>query len=146
MTGRGGRHTVETETNRERDRERERREEQREVEGSLVRPVRHHKNCRPVSGKIVAAGRNRDQPHGVASPVKEKRREYLIKVEPYMFGEAERGYNSLCRRYSKLFVVPEFAKLLVLWTEKESQIRLDQPISPVFGSALIGRASVSTSL
>ncbi|KAL2644970.1 hypothetical protein R1flu_012557 [Riccia fluitans] len=62
-----------------------------------------------------------DQPHRVGSPVKEKRREYLSKVGPYMFGEAERDYNSLCRRYSNLIVVPEFAKLLVLWTEKEFQ-------------------------
>ncbi|KAL2613073.1 hypothetical protein R1flu_024765 [Riccia fluitans] len=117
---------------RERDRERERREEQRKRERSPVRPVRDHKELPPSKREDRSTRKEsprRDQPHRVASPVKEKRREYLCKVEPFLFGEAERDYNSLCRRYSKLFVVPEFAKLVVCWTGKESQIRLDQPIS-----------------
>ncbi|BBN17937.1 hypothetical protein MPTK1_7g18160 [Marchantia polymorpha subsp. ruderalis] len=117
---------------RERDRDRERREEQRKRERSPVRPVRDHKEP-PLSKRDDRSSRKesprRDQPHRVTSPAKEKRREYLCKVEPYIFGEAERDYTSLCKRYSKLFVVPEFAKLVVCWTGKDSQICLNQPIS-----------------
>lgn len=33
------------------------------------------------------------------------------QIEPYSLVEAERDYPSICKRYSKLYVVPEFSKV-----------------------------------
>ncbi|KAL2607473.1 hypothetical protein R1flu_026046 [Riccia fluitans] len=61
-----------------------------------------------------------DQPHRVGSPVKEKQREYLSKVGfERLHIEVERDYKFLCRRYSKLSMVPEFVKILILRKETE---------------------------
>jgi hypothetical protein len=34
-----------------------------------------------------------------------------LQIEPYSLVEAERDYLSVCKRYSKLYVVPEFSKV-----------------------------------
>lgn len=35
----------------------------------------------------------------------------VLQIEQYSFVDAERDYTTLCKRYSKLYVVPEFAKV-----------------------------------
>lgn len=36
---------------------------------------------------------------------------FLLQIEPGNLVEVERDYPSICKRYSKLYVVPEFSKV-----------------------------------
>ncbi|CAM6124426.1 unnamed protein product [Calypogeia fissa] len=119
-------------SNRERETHRDRRDDLRKRERSPLRPVRDHKDL--MAGKRDDRGGRkesprRDFPHRITSPAKEKRRDYLCKIEQFSFVDDERDYTALCKRYPKLYVVPEFAKLAVCWLGKDSQLRLNQPIS-----------------
>jgi hypothetical protein len=36
----------------------------------------------------------------------------ILQIEPYSLVEPERDYLSICKRYSKLYVVPDFSKVM----------------------------------
>jgi hypothetical protein len=42
--------------------------------------------------------------------------------------EPERDYLSICKRYSKLYVVPDFSKLIVCWIGKDVDVPLSLSI------------------
>jgi hypothetical protein len=54
-----------------------------------------------------------------------------LQIEPYSLVEAERDYLSVCKRYSKLYVVPEFSKLVACWMGKEAGVSLNSFIRSV---------------
>ncbi|XP_057726340.1 protein SHORT ROOT IN SALT MEDIUM 1 [Arachis stenosperma] len=142
----------EREKERERERERERILERREKERERERkraletkrdrtPVRSSKDPRgtskdPRGSSLTKDGRSsrRDSPHHVAShrhhsPVREKRREYVCKVYPARLVDIERDYLSIDRRYPRLFVSPEFSKVVVNWPKENLKLSIHTPVS-----------------
>ncbi|MED6148926.1 hypothetical protein PIB30_057587 [Stylosanthes scabra] len=142
----------EREKERERERERERILERREKERERERkraletkrdrtPVRSSKDSRgtskdPRGSSLTKDGRSsrRDSPHHVAahrhhSPVREKRRDYVCKVYPARLVDIERDYLSIDRRYPRLFVSPEFSKVVVNWPKENLKLSIHTPVS-----------------
>ncbi|CAM8922227.1 unnamed protein product [Rhodiola kirilowii] len=135
----------EKERERERERERlrtlERREKERERERRLAvevrrdrTPIRLSRDRRGPSLSVDARPTRKDSPrreasHRRHSPVKEKRREYVCKVHSYRVVDMERDYLSLDKRYPKLFVPPEFSKLIVYWPREDLKLSLHTAVS-----------------
>ncbi|XP_012568287.1 protein SHORT ROOT IN SALT MEDIUM 1 isoform X2 [Cicer arietinum] len=124
---------------REKERERERK---RALEVRLERtPVRSSKDPRgtskdPRGSSLTKEGKSsrRDSPHRVAlhrhhSPVKEKRREYVCKVYPSCLVSIERDYLSIDKRYTRLFIPPEFSKAVVNWPKENLKLSIHTPVS-----------------
>ncbi|XP_045810628.1 protein SHORT ROOT IN SALT MEDIUM 1 isoform X1 [Trifolium pratense] len=141
----------ERERDREKEREKERmerREKERErdrkraLEVKLERtPVRSSKDPRSTSKdprgssltKETKSSR-RDSPHRGSlhrhrSPVKEKRREYICKVYPSCLVNIERDYLSIDKRYPRLFISPEFSKVVVNWPKENLKLSMHTPVS-----------------
>ncbi|RZC24418.1 protein SHORT ROOT IN SALT MEDIUM 1-like [Glycine soja] len=138
----------ERERERERDRIMERREKERERERKRAletkperTPARSSKDPRgtskdPRGSSLTKEGRStrRDSPHHGAlhrhhSPVKEKRREYVCKVFPSRLVDIERDYLLLDKRYPRLFVSPEFSKVVVNWPKENLKLSIHTPVS-----------------
>ncbi|TKY69650.1 Cell division cycle and apoptosis regulator protein 1 [Spatholobus suberectus] len=140
------------ERDRERERERERILERREKERERERkraletrhertPARSSKDPRgtskdPRGSSLTKEGRSsrRDSPHHGAlhrhhSPVKEKRREYVCKVYPSRLVDIERDYLLIDKRYPRLFVSPEFTKVVVNWPKENLKLSIHTPVS-----------------
>ncbi|KAK7407389.1 hypothetical protein VNO78_09269 [Psophocarpus tetragonolobus] len=139
----------ERERERERDRIMERREKERERERKRAletkhdrTPARSSKDPRgtskdPRGSSLTKEGRStrRDSPHHGAlhrhphSPVKEKRREYVCKVYPSRLVDIERDYLLIDKRYPRLFVSPEFSKVVVNWPMENLKLSIQTPVS-----------------
>ncbi|CAH1431135.1 unnamed protein product [Lactuca virosa] len=110
---------------RERKRERERVLERREKE-------RDRENKRVIEKK-----RERTPPrieassslHRRRSPAKEKRRDYICKVNSSSLVDFERDYLSIDKRYPRLFTSPECSKVIVNWSRENLKIPLNVPVS-----------------
>ncbi|XP_023769334.1 protein SHORT ROOT IN SALT MEDIUM 1 isoform X1 [Lactuca sativa] len=110
---------------RERKRERERVLERREKE-------RDRENKRVIEKK-----RERTPPrieassslHRRRSPAKEKRRDYVCKVNSSSLVDFERDYLSIDKRYPRLFTSPECSKVIVNWSRENLKIPLNVPVS-----------------
>ncbi|CAK9252121.1 unnamed protein product, partial [Sphagnum jensenii] len=115
------------ERDRVRDRDRERREDDRKRDRSPGLRASHDRKMSP-GGDREDRGRKesprREPSYRHTSPLKEKRREYICKIEPYSLVEAERDYLSVCKRYSKLYVVPEFSKV---WSHLHHASKFSHP-------------------
>jgi hypothetical protein len=130
----------ERERERERKRERERREKERDRELKIARrertPIRISRDRRGSSAtKEGSRPLRRDSPprrdasHRRRSPVKEKRREYICKVYSSSLVDAERGYLSIDKRYPRLFISPEFSKVVVHWPKEDLKLSIHTPVS-----------------
>ncbi|XP_068641295.1 protein SHORT ROOT IN SALT MEDIUM 1-like [Aristolochia californica] len=140
----------EKERKRERDRERERewerlqdrREKERERECKRGPELRRERT--PPKGARDRHGSSfireerpprrdsplrRDASHRRHSPVKEKRREYVCKVVPSCLVDVERDYLSISKRYPRLFISPEFSKLVVHWPNGTMSLSFHTPVS-----------------
>ncbi|KAK8534602.1 hypothetical protein V6N13_080942 [Hibiscus sabdariffa] len=132
---------------RERDRERERlrilerREKERERERKRALEVTRERTPPRVSRdhrgpsltKEVRPLRResprREVSHRRLSPLKEKRREYVCKVYSSNLTDVERGYLSIAKRYPRLFVSPEFSKVVINWPKENLKLSLHTHVS-----------------
>ncbi|XWS23169.1 hypothetical protein CRYUN_Cryun29cG0098000 [Craigia yunnanensis] len=131
------------ERGRERDRLRilERREKVRERERKRALEVTHERTPPRVSRdhrgpSLTKEARpvRRDSPrheasHRRLSPVKEKRREYVCKVYSSTLVDVERDYLSIDKRYPRLFVSPEFSKVVINWPKENLKLSMHTPVS-----------------
>ncbi|KAG0501713.1 hypothetical protein HPP92_001785 [Vanilla planifolia] len=67
--------------------------------------------------------------HRNRSPVKEKKREYICKVQQFCLIEAERDYLSINKRYPRLSISPEFSKVVLKWPNENLHLSLRTPVS-----------------
>eukprot|EP00850_Spirogloea_muscicola_P007355 SM000037S13490 [mRNA] locus=s37:177551:185876:+ [translate_table: standard] len=67
--------------------------------------------------------------HKHASPAKDVRKSYVCKVDPFSFVEAERDFQSITRRYTRLHMMPEFSRLVACWVANKDMISISNPIS-----------------
>ncbi|GAB2242015.1 hypothetical protein Droror1_Dr00018790 [Drosera rotundifolia] len=135
----------EHERGRERDRERERKRalefrEERERERKRGLETRRERSPSRVSrdrhtsvtkdGKLTHQDSpRREASHRLHSPVKEKRRDYVCKVHTSSLVVSERDYLSLDKRYPRLYISPDFCKLLVNWPKGELKLSMHTPVS-----------------
>ncbi|KAI5072001.1 hypothetical protein GOP47_0012107 [Adiantum capillus-veneris] len=114
---------------RERLRDRERaREREREREREQRRRERTPPRILPPPRRDEKAGK-KFSPPPARSPIKPRKREYVCKVEPFSLVEKERDLLSLIRRYPRLYVAADFAKVVTCWKEEGLEIALNQPVS-----------------
>nr|XP_024373654.1 uncharacterized protein LOC112281406 isoform X1 [Physcomitrium patens]PNR55140.1 hypothetical protein PHYPA_006034 [Physcomitrium patens] len=117
---------------RGRDRDRDRKDDDRKRDRSPGQRASHDRKMSP-SGDRDDRNRKESPRRGTsyrhASPSKEKRREYVCKIEPYSLVDLERDYASVCKRYAKLYVVPEFSKLVACWVTRDVELPINEPIS-----------------
>eukprot|EP00897_Mesotaenium_endlicherianum_P006610 jgi/Mesen1/5978/ME000302S04977 len=115
----GGRDRAGGRDERGASRDDDRRRDRRDDSGGVRRDERKR--------EVSPSQSKRDHKH---SPARDGRKlPYLCKVEPYSLVETSRDYQSVCRRYSKLYVVPEFSRLVACWVGKVVKLDLHQPIS-----------------
>ncbi|XP_021725197.1 cell division cycle and apoptosis regulator protein 1-like isoform X2 [Chenopodium quinoa] len=123
---------------RERERERERdrdRERKRALESRRDRtPPKSSKDRRGSSLTKDGKPSRRDSPrrealHRIHSPVREKRREYTCKVYTSSLVDVERDYLSLDKRYPRLYISPDFSKVVVNWPRVNLKLPMYTPVS-----------------
>ncbi|KAL9269418.1 SHORT ROOT IN SALT MEDIUM 1-like protein [Drosera capensis] len=137
----------EHERGRERDRERERKRalelwEERERERKRGLETRRERSPPRVSrdrhtsvtkdGKLTRQDSpRREASHRLHSPAKEKRRDYVCKVHTSSLVVSERDYLSLDKRYPRLYISPDFCKLLINWPKEELKLSMHTPVRQV---------------
>lgn len=120
------------EKERERDRDRERK---RALESRRDRtPPRASKDRRGSSLTKDGKSSRRESPrrealHRIHSPVREKRREYACKVYTSSLVDVERDYLSLDKRYPRLYISPDFSKVVVNWPRVNLKLPMHTPVS-----------------
>ncbi|XWS34124.1 hypothetical protein CRYUN_Cryun21dG0013100 [Craigia yunnanensis] len=123
---------------REKEREREKgreRERKRALEVTRERtPPKVSRDHRGPSLTKEAQPVRRDSPRRDASyrrlsPVKEKRREYVCKVYSSTLVDVKRDYLSIDKRYPRLFVSPEFSKVVTNWPKENLKLSMHTPVS-----------------
>ncbi|KAJ0978611.1 hypothetical protein J5N97_014085 [Dioscorea zingiberensis] len=131
----------ERERGRERDRLLKRREKERErarkreADARRARTppkaAREHRASSSVGNErsLQRVTPRRETLHRHGSPVKEKRREYVCKVQPFCLVDADRDYLSLSKRYPRLSISPEFSKVVLKWPKEKLNISLYTPVS-----------------
>ncbi|GBG70117.1 hypothetical protein CBR_g5747 [Chara braunii] len=112
---------------------RDRRDDDRRKRESPPRASRDRKESSPPKRDDRSARKEsprRDVSYRHSSPsIKEKRREYVCKIETYNLVEVERDYQSVCRRYARMYISPEFSKVVACWVGNEVEVPLDKPVS-----------------
>ncbi|XVF03307.1 hypothetical protein REPUB_Repub04eG0249900 [Reevesia pubescens] len=122
------------EKEREQEKERE-REHKRALEVTRERtPAKVSKDHRGPSltkeARLVKRNSpRRDASHRRLSPVKDKRREYVCKVYSSTLVDVERDYLSINKRYPRLFVSPEFSKVVINWPKENLKLSMHTPVS-----------------
>uniref|UniRef100_A0A803MVH1 EF-hand domain-containing protein n=1 Tax=Chenopodium quinoa TaxID=63459 RepID=A0A803MVH1_CHEQI len=122
----------EKERERERDRDRERK---RALESRRDRtPPKSSKDRRGSSSTKDGKPSRRDSPrrealHRIHSPVREKRKEYTCKVYTSSLVDVERDYLSLDKRYPRLYISPDFSKVVVNWPRVNLKLPMHTPVS-----------------
>ncbi|KAI3516880.1 hypothetical protein L1887_16006 [Cichorium endivia] len=114
--------------NRQLDRRAEelRREVLREREKERVKE-RDRKTKQRASPRIEASSSS--SLHRRRSPIKEKQRDYVCKVNSSGLLDVERDYVFIDKRYPRLFTSPECSKVIVNWSRENLKIPLDVPVS-----------------
>ncbi|KAK6913159.1 DBC1/CARP1 catalytically inactive NUDIX hydrolase domain [Dillenia turbinata] len=117
---------------RDKDRERERKREP-EIRQDRT-PLRISKDRHGSSLTKEARPARQDSPHREAShrrpsPVKEKRREYVCKVYSSSLLDVERDYLSIDKRYPRLYISPDFSKVVVNWPRRDLKLSMHTPVS-----------------
>ncbi|XP_024390876.1 uncharacterized protein [Physcomitrium patens] len=118
---------------RGRDRDRDRRDDDRKRDRSPGLRASYDRKMSPAGDRDDRSRKEsprRDTSYNRhASPSKEKRREYVCKIEPYSLVDLERDYSSVSKRYSKLYVVPDFSKVVACWVNRDVELPINKPIS-----------------
>uniref|UniRef100_A0A7I4AB36 EF-hand domain-containing protein n=1 Tax=Physcomitrium patens TaxID=3218 RepID=A0A7I4AB36_PHYPA len=117
---------------RGRDRDRDRRDDDRKRDRSPGLRASYDRKMSPAGDRDDRSRKEsprRDTSYKHASPSKEKRREYVCKIEPYSLVDLERDYSSVSKRYSKLYVVPDFSKVVACWVNRDVELPINKPIS-----------------